>query len=145
MALLKVDAENLTKLEMKEYVKSSEDIQIRMKYKDQDEGEMEIKAMIENPIKVMFMINSVIPVPKPNCSGPETSLTAAKQLEGCDDEGTASTSPSCDTAFSDTEYWQATDSPSIISIIFKVEIFPKKLIFKPDPDKGKMPSKITVN
>jgi len=75
MALLKVDAENISKMEMKEYVKSSEDIQIRMLYKDYDEGEMEIKAMIENPIKVMFMINSVIPVPKPNCSGPEVSLT----------------------------------------------------------------------
>lgn len=39
---------------------------------------MEIKSMIENPIKIMFMVNSVIPVPKPNCAGPEVSLTDNK-------------------------------------------------------------------
>lgn len=71
--------------------------------------------MIENPIKIMFMINSVIPVPKPNCSGPEVSLTDNKYLESCDDEGTAA-SNACETAFSNTEFWQATDSASIMTI-----------------------------
>lgn len=106
---------------------------------------MEVKTMLENPIKIIFMLNAVLPVPIPNCAGAEVSLTSGtKFYESCDDEGTSALN-GCDEAFSSTQFWQATDSSSIISIFFKVEVFPKKLIFKPDPESAKMPSMITIN
>lgn len=78
MALLKVDSENMTKYEMKEYTKSSEDIQMRMKYKDFEKGEYKVKLQIENTMKIAFIINSVLPVPELNCAGAQEMLTAPK-------------------------------------------------------------------
>jgi len=131
---------------MKEYTKSSEDIQMKMKYKDFDKGEIEIKLGIENAIKMIFIINSVLPVPELNCAGPQILLTGPKTYEGCDNEGT-SASNDCIEAFSASEYWMTTDSnssSSIISIIFKVEVKPTKLIFKTAPE-SEIPSQITIN
>mmetsp|Transcript_54775 Transcript_54775/g.46122 ORF Transcript_54775/g.46122 Transcript_54775/m.46122 type:complete len:218 (+) Transcript_54775:1594-2247(+) len=90
---------------------------------------MEIKTSVENPIKIMFMINAVIPVPQLNCAGAETNLTKSHYL-GCNDEGTAASGP-CDLAFSPSEFWETNGDPSIITISFKTEVKPTKIIYVP--------------
>lgn len=75
MAFLKVNSNDLPKLEMGKLVTATDDVSLIIAYKDFAEGEISFETMVGDPIKMIIFIAPGPKGPELTCGGAEIELS----------------------------------------------------------------------
>jgi len=134
VALEKLIPKDLSDLESDKIVTASEEIVMKFAFMEFEAGEVNVLLINETAMKLMLVIIELPPPDVSVCAGKALKVSDASSgmVVKCDSLGTSADND-CDMAFSEGNYWESKDNPSLISQEYKNLLMPKKLIYKPNP------------
>mmetsp|Transcript_21074 Transcript_21074/g.46864 ORF Transcript_21074/g.46864 Transcript_21074/m.46864 type:complete len:145 (-) Transcript_21074:402-836(-) len=144
MAFLKVNSNDLPKLEMGQLVTATDDVSLLIMYKDFPEGEISFETAVGEPIKMIVFISPGPKGPELTCGGAEIELSKDQDyFFGCE-ESSKEGEDGCQAGLGEG-FWKASGNiQETMDITFKSMVKPTKIVVKQPTPMENMSRKIQV-